>query len=51
MYTPAAMTRVLARCHPGPEEVVIVDGSAHGVALLQGPDSERVQKALDDFLA
>ena len=47
-YTPGDATRNLARSHPGAEQVIILSGSAHGLALLS--DSE-VSTAFDRFLA
>lgn len=35
-YCPAACTHELAASHPGPEQVLIVAGAAHGVELLEG---------------
>ena len=46
-YTPGDATRNLARRHPGPEQVIILPGSAHGLALLS--DTE-VLAAFDRFL-
>jgi dienelactone hydrolase len=50
-YAPGALTRHLAGKHPGPEMVLVVKGSEHGVALLVGTHSDRVRAALDSFLA
>ena len=49
-YAPAALTRYLARQHPGPEHVLIVSGSQHGIDLLNGPDGARITAALTSFL-
>lgn len=47
-YTPGDATRKLAQAHPGSEQVIILPGSAHGLALLT--DSQ-VLTAFDRFLA
>jgi pimeloyl-ACP methyl ester carboxylesterase len=47
-YTPGDATRNLARNHPGSEQIIILPGTAHGLALLS--DSE-VLTAVDGFLA
>lgn len=47
-YTPGDATRNLARSHPGSEQVIILSGAAHGLALLS--DSE-VSSTFDRFLA
>jgi len=51
MYAPAALTRHLARVHPGREQVLIVADDEHGVALLTGLHGDVVRPALDAFLA
>ena len=47
-YTPGDATRNLARSHPGAEQVIILPGTAHGLALLTDSD---VSNAVDRFLA
>lgn len=46
-YTPGEATRRLARSHPGAEEVIILEGASHGLALLADAD---VSAAVDRFL-
>lgn len=46
----AADARRLEALHPGDETVVVLPGRSHGVALLRGPDGDRVRAAIDDFL-
>jgi pimeloyl-ACP methyl ester carboxylesterase len=51
MYAPGSLTRHLAGKHPGPEQVLVVKGSEHGVELLVGTYRGRVRAALDGFVA
>jgi hypothetical protein len=37
--------------HPGPERIVMLPGSAHGVDLLDGRHARRVRAAIERFLA
>ncbi len=46
-YTPGDATRILAKNHPGPEKVIIVPGTAHGIDLLDYSD---VEAAFETFL-
>ena len=48
---PSKTTAAIAAAHTGPEAVVIVPGSGHALALLEGSDGTRVRAALDQFLA
>ncbi len=47
-YTPGDATRNLARSHPGSEQVIVLPGATHGLALLTDPT---VSTAFDRFLA
>jgi hypothetical protein len=46
MYAPGGVTRRIAEVHPGTEQVLLFDGSAHGVELLP-----RTSDAIDTFLS
>jgi Phospholipase/Carboxylesterase len=48
--TDAAIAAAHHGHHYGQETVLIVPGSAHALALLDGPDGARIQAAIDDFL-
>jgi len=43
--------RRLRALHPGPEIVVMLPGSLHGVEMLDGPRQEQVRATVDRFLA
>ena len=45
IYAPGGVTRRIAELHPGDEQVLLYDGSAHGVELLP-----RTTEAIDAFL-
>jgi dienelactone hydrolase len=47
---PPGTSRAIAAAHDGQETVLIVPGSAHALALLDGPDGTRIRAAIDDFL-
>ncbi len=49
-YAPAADTRKLADAHPGAEQVLILSGSDHGVALLTDNHAAQVTGAIETFL-
>jgi dienelactone hydrolase len=49
-YAPAADTRKLADAHPGAEQVLILSGSDHGVALLTDQHAPQVTTAIEAFL-
>ncbi len=46
IYAPGGVTRRIAELHPGSEQVLLFDGSAHGIELLP-----RVSDEIDAFLA
>jgi len=50
-FAPEGVTRVLAANHPGSEQVLVVPGHAHGIALLTGPYAAQVTAMFDAFLA
>lgn len=47
----AATAARIAEAAPGPERVLIVDGSAHGTLLFDGPTATTVADAIKAFLA
>src|SRR5262249_36991247 len=47
---PPGTSPAIAAAHHGQETVLIVPGSAHALALLDGPNATRIQTAIDDFL-
>ena len=49
-YFDSADARRLRALHPGPETVLMLPGSLHGVDMLEGPQQERVRAAVDEFL-
>ena len=50
-YFDSADARRLRVLHPGPETVLMLPGSLHGIDLLEGPQQEQVRAAVDAFLA
>jgi len=50
-YFDGADARRLRALHPGPEIVVMLPGSLHGVEMLDGPRQEQVRATVDRFLA
>lgn len=50
-YAPAADTNKLAAAHPGAEQVLLLPGSDHGVALLGDQYAAQVKAAIEAFLA
>ena len=42
---------IAAAAHKGEETVLLLPGSSHALALLNGVDGNKVWTALDDFLA
>jgi hypothetical protein len=49
-YFDSADARRLRALHPGPETVLMLPGSLHGVDLLEGPQQEQVRATVDEFL-
>ena len=47
----SANAEQLRRLHPGPETILMLTGTAHGVELLAGPDRAQVRDAIDSYLA
>ena len=47
---PPGTSAAIADAHEGDETVLLVPGSAHALALLDGADGAKVRRALDDFL-
>jgi dienelactone hydrolase len=50
-YFDSANARQLRVLHPGPETILMLPGSTHGVAMLEGPHREQVRATVDRFLA
>jgi hypothetical protein len=50
-YFDSADARRLRALHPGPETVLMLPGSLHGVDMLAGPQQEQVRSTVDAFLA
>ena len=50
-YFTSRNARELRVLHPGPETILMLPGSTHGVAMLDGPDGQRVRATVDRFLA
>lgn len=50
-YFNSRNARQLRVLHPGPETILMLPGSTHGVAMLDGPDGQRVRSTVDRFLA
>lgn len=48
---PSGTNAAIAKAHTGPETVHTVAGSAHALALLDGPDAPKVRAALYRFLS
>ncbi|HET9946296.1 MAG TPA: hypothetical protein VFR56_11650, partial [Actinomycetes bacterium] len=49
-YFDSADARRLRALHPGPETVLMLPGSLHGVDMLEGPQQEQVRATVDEFL-
>jgi hypothetical protein len=49
-YFGSADARRLRALHTGPETVLMLPGSLHGVDLLEGPQKEQVRATVDEFL-
>jgi hypothetical protein len=49
-YFDSADARRLRALHPGPETVLMLPGSLHGVDLLEGAQQEQVRATVDEFL-
>jgi pimeloyl-ACP methyl ester carboxylesterase len=43
--------RQLRVLHPGPETILMLPGSDHGVSMLEGPHQQQVRSTVDRFLA
>ena len=50
-YFDSRAAQQLRTLHPGPETIVMIPGSAHGVDLLDDPRQARVRAEVDHFLA
>jgi hypothetical protein len=50
-YFTARNARQLRVLHPGPETVLMLPGTTHGVAVLDGPHGAQVRATVDRFLA
>jgi hypothetical protein len=50
-YFDSADARRLRALHPGPETVLMLPGSLHGVEMLDGPQQDQVRATVDQFLA
>jgi putative hemolysin len=50
-YFDSADARRLRALHPGPETVLMLPGSLHGVDMLEGPQQEQVRATVDAYLA
>jgi pimeloyl-ACP methyl ester carboxylesterase len=50
-YFDSRNARQLRVLHPGPETILMLPGSDHGVAMLDGPQQEQVRSTVDRFLA
>ena len=49
-YFDSADARRLRALHPGPETVLMLPGSLHGVDMLDGPQQEQVRATVDAYL-
>ena len=49
-YFDSADARRLRTLHPGPETVLMLPGSRHGVEMLEGPQQAQVRATVDAFL-
>ena len=50
-YFNSRNARQLRVLHPGPETILMLPGSDHGVAMLEGPQQQQVRSTVDRFLA
>ena len=50
-YFNSRNARQLRVLHPGPETILMLPGSDHGVAMLEGPEQQQVRSTVDRFLA
>ena len=50
-YFDSADARRLRALHPGPETVLMIPGSLHGIEMLDGPQQDQVRATVDQFLA
>jgi pimeloyl-ACP methyl ester carboxylesterase len=50
-YFDSRNARQLRVLHPGPETILMLPGSTHGVAMLDGHDGQRVRSTVNRFLA
>ena len=48
---PPGTNAAIAAAHRGPETLLVVPGSDHALALLDGPNARRIYVAIDSFLA
>jgi pimeloyl-ACP methyl ester carboxylesterase len=49
-FFPPGTSAAIAAAHPGPETVLLLPGSDHALALLDGPNAKSVNVAIDAFL-
>ena len=50
-YFDSRNARQLRVLHPGPETILLLPGSDHGVSMLEGPQQQQVRSTVDRFLA
>jgi len=50
-YFNSRNARQLRVLHPGPETILMLPGSDHGVSMLEGPEQQQVRSTVDRFLA
>jgi hypothetical protein len=50
-YFTSRNARQLRALHPGPETILMLPGTTHGVAMLDGPHGAQVRATIDRFLA
>jgi hypothetical protein len=50
-YFNSRNARQLRVLHPGPETILMLPGSDHGVAMLEGPQQQQVRSTVDRYLA
>ena len=50
-YFNSRNARQLRVLHPGPETILMLPGSDHGVSMLEGPEQQQVRATVDRFLA
>jgi pimeloyl-ACP methyl ester carboxylesterase len=48
---PPGTSAAIEAAHHGPETLLVVPGSEHALALLEGPSARRIYTAIDSFLA